>query len=159
MFFQSITQIKDAGFSGFKSVEDLYHVGYDSIPERGGVYLILRMSESKPVFIPKGTGGCFKGKEPNVSVGELKAHWVDGTCVMYIGQSTNLRKRLRDYMRFGHGKNVGHYGGRYIWQLSNCDDLVVCWKPTDNNPCMEEKRWMQEFVDYYGSLPFANLQY
>jgi hypothetical protein len=158
MNFQSVSQIKEAGFFGFVRIEDLYNSGYSSVPERGGVYLILRVSDAKPVFVSKGTGGYFKGKEPNVSIDELKSNWVDGTCVMYIGKSSNLRKRVSAYVRFGHGKNVGHFGGRLIWQLYDCHDLIVCWKPTDNDSRMEEASLIQEFVDYYGMRPFANLQ-
>lgn len=158
MDFQTVPQIKKAGFSGFVKVEDLYNAGYSSIPERGGVYLILRASDARPIFVPKGTGGHYKGKEPNVGVDELKAHWVEGTCVMYIGKSNNLRRRVSAYVRFGHGKNVGHFGGRLIWQLSDCHDLIVCWKPTENDPRLEEASLIQAFVNDYGKRPFANLQ-
>ena len=50
MEFQSVSQIKDAGFSGFVTVESLFNFGYASIPEEGGVYMILRKSVSKPVY-------------------------------------------------------------------------------------------------------------
>ena len=68
MDFNAIEKIKEAGFRGFVSVENLYNFGYASIPEEGGVYMILRRSVSKPVFLSKGTGGYFKEKEPNVCI-------------------------------------------------------------------------------------------
>lgn len=158
MNFDSIDKIKEAGFQGFVTVRDLYNSGYDSIPEKGGVYLILRKSILKPVFVAEGTGGYFKGKDPNVSIDELQRNWVEGTCVMYIGKANSLRRRLSQYMRFGHGMNVGHYGGRYIWQLADNKDLIVCWKPTENIPRSEEFSLIHEFIEHYGNRPFANLR-
>ena len=158
MKFQNIDQIKDGGFSGFVSVGDLYRSGCASITEQGGVYMILRNSDSAPRFLVKGSGGYFQGKEPNVDVDVLKEHWNDGTCVLYVGKSTNLRRRLSEYMRFGHGEDVGHYGGRFIWQLAGHDGLIVCWKPTASNPRNEEISLIQEFTGEYGKRPFANLR-
>lgn len=158
MDFNAIEKIKEAGFRGFVSVENLYNFGYSSIPEDGGVYMILRKSVSKPVFLSKGTGGYFKEKEPNVCIDVLKANWVAETCVMYIGKATSLRKRISQYIRFGHGANVGHYGGRFIWQLADSKDLIVCWKPSLINPRTEESALIQKFIGYYGERPFANLQ-
>lgn len=158
MEFQSVSQIKEAGFCGFVTVESLFNFGYASIPEEGGVYMILRRSVSKPVFLSKGTGGYFKEKEPNVDIDVLKANWVEGTCVMYIGKATSLKKRISQYIRFGHGANVGHYGGRFIWQLADSKDLFVCWKPSRINPRTEESALIQEFIGHYGERPFANLQ-
>ena len=38
-----------------------------------------------------------------------------------------LRSRLMQYLRFGQGFNVGHYGERFIWQLKNHSELKLCW--------------------------------
>lgn len=59
------------------------------------------------------TGGFFKGKNPNVSIQELNSNWIDGEHIVYIGKATELCRRLRQYMSFGQGKNIGHWGGRY----------------------------------------------
>jgi len=62
-------------------------------------------------------------------------------------------------MQFGQGKAVGHYGGRYIWQLQDAKDLVVCWKVTlDDEPRVVEKQMIEEFkAAHGGKRPFANL--
>jgi hypothetical protein len=63
-------------------------------------------------------------------------------------------------MDFGRERQVGHWGGRYIWQLANHRDLIICWKPLSNeDPCDVEKRLLNEFKNAFGRLPFANLRY
>lgn len=38
--------------------------------------------------------------------------------MVYIGKAgTTLRKRLNQYLKFGNRQNIGHWGGRYIWQI------------------------------------------
>jgi len=89
---------------------------------------------------------------------------VDDTIVVYIGKagkdgsSATLQSRLRQYFGFGQGKNVGHWGGRFIWQLKNSADLVVCWKalPT-TDPRTVEADLIQDFVSKFSQRPFANL--
>lgn len=131
----------------------------DDVP---GVYLILRRSIEPPIFLEKGTGGEFKGIDPNVPVGLLKEKWVEGTEIIYIGKAgTSLRKRLRTYMRFGIGLPAPHKGGRYIWQLADSKDLLVCWKvlPDDIDPESIEKMMIEKFVEMHGKFPFANLRH
>ena len=78
---------------------------------------------------------------------------------MYIGKATSLKKRLGQYLRFGQTKNVGHYGGRYIWQLKNHSDLIVCWKTTPQyDPREIEKGLILDFKREFGERPFANLK-
>ena len=112
-----VEKLKDEGFKGFVRVEELMR--NTNLPEdEKGVYVVLYTIGTYPIFLQVGTGGFFKDKDPNVSIEELKANWIDGEQVIYIGKATSLRNRLSQYMKFGSGKKVGHKGGRYIWQLT-----------------------------------------
>ena len=95
------------------------------IPKQMGIYMVLN-TEPNVDFINPGVGGFFKGKDPNVDILQLKEKFVDAT-VVYIGKAggtsskATLFSRLGQYLSFGQTKNIGHYGGRYIWQLKNHD--------------------------------------
>lgn len=149
-----------AGFTGFKTVKQMNNGGLSSVTESQGVYMILYLNPTGEMlnFLPVGTGGLFKGEDPNVSIAELQNNWVEGTPVVYIGKATSIKKRLSQYMRFGQGKDVGHKGGRYIWQIPNSENLVVCWKPTQEDSRKVEAELIQQFVAEFGKRPFANLR-
>lgn len=165
MNYNNIDSLKQNGFMGFKKIKFLMEDD-SCIPAAKGVYMVIYDSEAKPSFLPIGSGGHFQGKEPNVPVGILQAKWVDQTKVIYIGKAGNvtgsatLRSRLRQYLRFGQGQNVGHWGGRYIWQLEKNRELMICWKVLPNeDPRKEEKRLICDFMQQYDKqLPFANLK-
>ncbi len=166
MRFETIEDLKKAGFEGFKPVCELYNNDKKKdIPNVKGIYMVVYPVEVKPEFLTKGTGGFFKGTDPNVSIEELEHNWVEKTSVVYIGQAggngskATLRKRVWQYLRFGDGKNVGHKGGRYIWQLKDSQDLLFCWKPLPNdNPATIESDLIRQFKEIYGDRPFANLK-
>ena len=156
-----IQRLKSDGFEGFISVENLMQ-SRKMIPSYSGVYIILRLKGSEPEFLEQGTGGFFKKKEPrnpNVSIDELRDNWVPNEAIIYIGKATSLKKRLGSYLRFGEGKFATHWGGRYIWQLKDSRELLVCWKETDENPRIVEKEMVAQFKkEHGGKRPFANLQ-
>ena len=156
MDFNNIDEIKEAGFIGFKKMGELF-IDSSSIPKIKGIYLVLNPNYKKAEYLQIGTGGHFKGKDPNVSLSVLKANWVENTKVVYIGKATSLRARLRQYFSFGQGKNIGHYGGRLIWQIKYSNDLIVCWKALTTDPRDFEAKLIQQFVAVYGCRPFANL--
>ena len=158
MKYKDIEELKSNGFVGFKTVAEMKNGGCRELPRPGGVYLIVRLHNTKPQFLTVGSGGHFKGQDPNVSIDELKANWVEDTCVLYIGKATSLKTRVSAYMSFGKGSNVGHWGGRLVWQLADSDQLLVCWKQTDEVPRQVEKDMIKEFRDQYGAWPYANLQ-
>ncbi len=157
--------LKEQGFEGFKTVNDLMTGGKSLLPAQMGVYVLLRENSARPIFLTEGTGGFFKGKNPNVSISELENNWIDETSIVYIGKaggigsSATLQSRLGQYMRFGQGKNVGHWGGRYIWQLADSKELIVCWKTlSDVEPRTIEQQMISEFKSEHSSKrPFANL--
>jgi hypothetical protein len=157
MTFNDIEELKKEGFTGFKKMNDLF-IDSSFLPDNNGVYLVLNSDNKLAEFLTIGSGGHFKGKNPNVSLAELKANWVENTKVVYIGKANSLKKRLRQYFGFGQGKNIGHYGGRLIWQLKNSKDLVVCWKSTTSDPREFEANLIQQFISIYGCRPFANLK-
>jgi hypothetical protein len=151
------------GFSGYVTVKKLKESSYNNIPDEQGVYVIIYDKDSPIEFLEENVGGHFKDRNPTVQISMLKANWVNNEKVIYIGQaggngsSATLRKRLRQYMKFGSGKPIGHWGGRYIWQLKDSDNLIVAWKPTEEDPYVVESEMINEFRKIHGTRPFANL--
>ena len=164
MDFNNIDDIKKAGFTGFKKMSELF-IDSSSIPKIKGVYLVLNPNFKKAEYLQIGTGGHFKGKNPNVTLDELKSNWVDNSLIVYIGKAgsetsnATLHSRLKQYFGFGQGKNIGHWGGRLIWQLKNSADLIVCWKSLPNDdPRTFENQLIRKFVSEFSKRPFANLK-
>ena len=111
----------------------------------------------EPTFLDANPGGRFKGRDPSVSSEALRANWVDGAEVVYIGKADNLRRRLREFARFGEGKPIGHWGGRLIWQLADSAELVVAWTETPGRmPREVEVEMISAFRSAWGKPPFAN---
>lgn len=163
MDFNNIEAIKSSGFIGFRKMSELF-VDSSSIPKIRGVYLVLNPNYQNPEYLQTGTGGHFKGKNPNVLLEELHSNWVENSLVVYIGKAggegsgATLHSRLKQYFSFGQGKNIGHWGGRLIWQLKNSADLIVCWKPLPTDaPRVYESQLIQTFVTAFSKRPFANL--
>ncbi len=126
-------------------------------PVTGGVYVVHYVCEGPPAFLSESPAGWFKGKDPTVTFDALRANWIDGVGVIYIGKANNLRRRLQEYVRFGNGKPVGHWGGRLIWQLPDSQTMQVAWRETPGDvPREVEKRMIEEFREAYGKPPFAN---
>lgn len=154
---KEIENYRKDGFNGFVPVSKLRSTA-SLLPDSGGVYIVVRDSDNSPEFLATGTGGFFKGKNPNVGLEELESNYVAGCKVVYIGKATSLKKRVGQLLRFGAGSAVGHWGGRYLWQLADSDNLLIAWKTTSTtDPRAEEIKMLEEFVSRHGKLPFANL--
>ena len=158
----SETGLKVAGFLGFVAFADLPTT---DVPREPGVYVVLRTDTEPPCFREHSPAGRFKAKDPSVDQAALERAWVPGAAVIYIGKAgrsgraaRGLMKRLDEYRRHGSGQRIGHWGGRYIWQLADSDQLLAAWKTTpDQNPEDVESQLIHDFESAYGCLPFANL--
>ena len=151
----------DAGFQGFVTFAALRADRFAGVPQAGGAYVVLREADSVPAFLPANPGGRCKGKDPTLPPTKLQERWVAGAHVIYIGKANDLRRRLRQYSRFGAGQAVGHWGGRLIWQLAQADQLVVAWREVAaaQAPADLERDLLDAFCMQYGSLPFANRRF
>lgn len=160
--FGTIKDIRALGFSGFVRIAD-YPAWRPTVPEGQGVYVVVSQAPSGPAFVENGSGGYFRGRDPNVAVPLLRDRWVSGTVLLYVGKAggqgvkTGLRRRIGDYMRFGMGKAVGHWGGRLIWQLAGAGEFRIGWRATDDGPRTIERRLIAEFQARFEKRPFANL--
>lgn len=153
--------VEERGFRGFVPFSLL---STQLLPLDGGIYVVIRASDTAPTFLAASTAGWRKGVNPAVRIEQLAAKWVDGAEVLYIGKADagtaaghGLRGRLRQYARHGAG-GTSHHGGRYIWQLQDAAALLVAWKPAPD-PRGEENAMLAEFETLHHALPFANLRH
>lgn len=129
--------------------------GAVSVPYEPGVYAVTLDSAATPSFLDHSVGGQFKGKDPTVPPASLAAKWLKEAETLYIGRTKDLRKRVELLARDGHGEAVGHWGGRYLWQLAAHDQLRVGWRPEDD-PVAAKRELLDRFASACGSPPFAN---
>jgi hypothetical protein len=151
--------LTDFGFHGFLPVRDL-EARAAEIPAVPGVYAYLRNSINPPVFLERSPAGWFKGLDPTIGIEELRARWLPGCPVVYVGESGNLLKRLRDRARFAAGRAVGARGGRALWQLHDAQDLVVAWRTAKKGQSTKEleRSLLDAFRLQWHQAPFANLR-
>jgi hypothetical protein len=143
------------GFDGWVTFE--YLLTADPCPTSGGVYVVSRANQIAPCFLDRSCGGWFKDRDPTVPHNHLAANWVEDAEIVYIGKANNLRRRLREFAKFGAGHKIAHWGGRLIWQLEESATFLVAWKETQGlDPVAEEAKMISEFRSAYGQPPFAN---
>ena len=152
--------LRGLGFAGFVAMNE---VNLADIPLLPGVYAVLRGGE--PQVEGRSVGGWFKGKDPSVDVDILTARLNQDADVLYFGKAgqsssrRGLRKRISELLQFGSGMPVGHWGGRYLWQLSSPFSNLLAWLPLDASEVDSfETVLLTDFRDTHGALPFANLR-
>lgn len=159
----TIAGLRAAGFEGFVAVRDLRRDDCRAVPRENGVYVMVREGAAEPRFNPRGTAAFWRGQDPNVKPEVLAEKWVPGAIVMYVGRAAGtgvrgrLQQRIKRWLRFGEGKNVAHWDGRYVWQLADAYGLPVAWKVCDD-AVREEAALLAAFDGRHGALPFANLR-
>ena len=63
----SVFGLQSLGFEGFRTVASLRDEGLNGIAAEPGVYLVIRCNTLPPRFLATGTGGHFKGQDPECS--------------------------------------------------------------------------------------------
>lgn len=143
-------------FSGWVRFAELPTV---EVPTDAGVYVVVRPSDEAPQFcatVPYRGDSAFP-------VADLEDRWVPGARIIYIGKAQQgskrdgLRRRLRQFRRYGAGHSARHAGGRAIWQLADYPDLRIGWRVTaDDEARPTERAMIAQFRSRYQARPFGN---
>ncbi len=121
--------------------------------------MVLRDTDQPVAFLPESPAGWFKDRNPTVDPSQLTDQWVASSRCVYIGKANRLRQRIQQYIDFGRGQPVGHWGGRLIWQLADHTDLDIMWKPVEGVAAEVESAMLAQFEHLHGRLPFAYLRH
>lgn len=143
--------LQQAGFEGFVTFEALRSRGASKKP---GVYVVLRSATTAPVFLAACRAG--KTKDFTEQLERLSENWIPNAEVIYIGLATHgrrrngIHRRLKQLRRTGAGTADSHGGGVWIFQLADADQLLVCWRPAD-----EESDAYVEALEHHLIADFA----
>ena len=72
--YNDIESLRTYGFNGGVPIASL-KTNCSMIPDVQGIYLITKELKQKASFLKVGTGGHFKGKNPNVAIQELEIYF------------------------------------------------------------------------------------
>lgn len=64
--FESIEDLRAAGFEGFRSMRDLSHSRLVEVPQTTGVYVVARPDNWSPFYLASSPPGRFKGRDPTI---------------------------------------------------------------------------------------------
>lgn len=132
-----------------------------------GIYIIVQPNNfGKVVFNPQSKLKIWKKgvKERIVSasIEELQENWVEKAEILYIGncasKTKNVQSLVKLHIRFWNGENVSAFGGRFIGQIQNWENLEVWYLKSDNSAQMKDEL-LRLFENQYRKLPFANLEH
>lgn len=140
-----------------------------AVPEKSGIYVAVYLEDRMPKFKSSSEASqAWLDKKINATIDSLIFNWVNFSDkkdnIVYIGRAnarsakTNLRNRIRQFILFGQGKSITHYGGRYIWQIEDLENIAIYYKD-DEKPAKAEIDLLTDFKrKHKGRLPFANLR-
>lgn len=140
--------------------EELRLGAVKKIPRCGGIYKVYLPANFIVKFRPD-SDAPYKNKQLK-SVEILQNKWIE-ICkypgyedrLVYIGKSTNLRRRIREFVRTGYGEAINHYGGSSIFQLENNKQLQIKVYECEN--CEErEAEEIDNYIKFRKVLPLAN---
>lgn len=138
---------------GFEGFVPMVGMPKSLLPTEHGIYSVLRLTADAPTFLPDNP--IKKARNKIYTVEDLASNWVDGAEIVYIGKAEGalgLYDRLGAFSR----KSSSHSGGRSLWQLEGCDDLIVAWRKCSNAELVEGAHLMKFAEAHGGRLPFAN---
>ena len=133
------------------------------LPSSPGIYVVSSpVWEHRPLTAAAGRARHAIPVDP-VVLSEKRNRILSGgpTDILYIGKaggrSSDLRKRVRQFVRFGKGQARNHRGGEWLWQVEGVHNAELwMWTCPRGEPELLERRLLEAFSADHGELPLAN---
>ena len=152
-----IDNLKNQGFVGFTTVCDLKN-STENVPQRSGIYLVIRVDNEYPIFLEKNPAGHYNKKNPTEDIAVLRNRWIPGCHILYVGETVDLKERITTLMKYANGEPERHWGGRYMWQIKGSENHLICWRLTDKHEDAK-KEFIKNFkAQHNNKKPFANIK-
>ena len=138
------------------TLQSLYCCECENIPEKAGVYWVLR-----PAGMPiRFTEQIYNRSAPLYSAELLSNKYLhcQNQEVLYIGKADGkkgLRQRLKQYMNYGWNNATNHKGGRAIWQIEDAGLLLLAYEECEDARA-REKQLLSDYKAENGCYPLAN---
>ena len=143
------------------TIKECLKTNFAEIPTKEGIYWIRVPREFQVCFLDTKTAmKYFRGKEMLYPQEKLVDKYVNlkEKEILYIGKASakkGLKQRICQYIKYGYGLGKIHRGGRAIWQIDGCENLLIEYRCCDNSE-REEKRLLLEYRERNNSYPLAN---
>ena len=110
----------------------------NSVSEMPGVYLIGLAKGVDDIKILNDTTAIktYNGEDMIFhNTEELYEKWKRGNkVILSIGQTNNLRRRVKQFYNYALGKSDNHRGESVLWQVENWQDIYrLYWSEADDN--------------------------
>lgn len=134
---------------------------WSMLPKEPGIYIVFLPQGISPQF--KSTTGKAVSCAPT-SIAVLEDKWrainrQAKTDILYVGKGDNVRRRIRDLLRFGVGIAENHKGGEWLWQISNISETILRIINCPQGKQKPFEKWvLATFYTQHGNWPLANRQ-
>ncbi|MEG0157162.1 MAG: hypothetical protein RR472_04835 [Anaerovoracaceae bacterium] len=145
------------------SIKSLYEkeVSFDCIPTTGGIYRVylpegqaLKVRPMEEIQKEYGDREFDSREELEEKINKLSGATEEEQRLLYVGNSGNLRRRIKQLIKYGYNKGDNHEGGKHIWCIENNKDLIVTFEECENYK-ERKKEELENYMDRNGSFPFA----
>lgn len=143
------------------NIHSLYINGFADIPTEKGIYIVKIPYGFNLKFLDSTTSFSHLNSKSllyDVPLLEEKYFRLIDKDILYIGKAAckkGLQQRIRQYINYGYQKSKIHRGGRAIWQIKNCDQLIIEFSICDDCES-QEKKLLSDYYIRNGSYPVAN---
>lgn len=129
------------------------------LPASAGIYVVFVESPKRLTFSSQ-TGDAWHAAPNAVANLEQKNEGIQRTGptdIVYIGKGVNVRKRVRQLVRFGVGRAANHTGGEWLWQISAIANARLLTQTCPRGKEIPFEKWLLEtFKNQHGDWPLAN---
>lgn len=144
----------------FHTIQQLHDLSCSSIPTDSGIYVIDVPKGFQVSFVNTTTAiGTFNERSMLYPAKELQEKYeLSDKKRLYIGKAAGengLRQRLHQMTQYGWRNATNKRGGRAIWQIENCYELLVGYFICEN-PREIETEAINKYVEEFGVMPVAN---